>query len=87
MTSSPPRTDARLLPEIIQGGMGVAISDWRLARATARDREIAVRTVLAPSTARVTSTATVPAGIEPVRQGKLATAVRPAATSGNVLSP
>ena len=36
MTSSPPRTDARLLPEIIQGGMGVAISDWRLARATAR---------------------------------------------------
>ncbi|HTV02875.1 MAG TPA: hypothetical protein VMF13_20165, partial [Luteitalea sp.] len=28
--------DARHLPELIQGGMGVAISDWRLARATAR---------------------------------------------------
>jgi NAD(P)H-dependent flavin oxidoreductase YrpB (nitropropane dioxygenase family) len=34
--------DAATLPPIIQGGMGVAISDWRLARAVARGGQLGV---------------------------------------------
>jgi NAD(P)H-dependent flavin oxidoreductase YrpB (nitropropane dioxygenase family) len=34
--------DAQALPRIIQGGMGVAISDWRLARAVAENGQMGV---------------------------------------------
>lgn len=40
-TTRPPPTRTTL-PAIIQGGMGVAISDWRLARAVARTGELGV---------------------------------------------
>ena len=32
----------RALPTIIQGGMGVAVSNWRLARAVARAGQLGV---------------------------------------------
>ncbi len=34
--------DHRTLPEIIQGGMGIAVSDWRLARAVSRLGQLGV---------------------------------------------
>jgi NAD(P)H-dependent flavin oxidoreductase YrpB (nitropropane dioxygenase family) len=34
--------DPRTLPEIIQGGMGIAVSDWRLARAVSRLGQLGV---------------------------------------------
>ncbi len=34
--------DVDALPQIIQGGMGVAVSDWRLARAVARRGQLGV---------------------------------------------
>jgi NAD(P)H-dependent flavin oxidoreductase YrpB (nitropropane dioxygenase family) len=40
--TAPPRPAATGRPRIIQGGMGVAISDWRLARAVARTGELGV---------------------------------------------
>ncbi|WP_372593252.1 nitronate monooxygenase [Actinotalea sp.] len=41
--SAPPsRPPLRVLPSIIQGGMGVAVSSWRLARAVARRGQLGV---------------------------------------------
>jgi NAD(P)H-dependent flavin oxidoreductase YrpB (nitropropane dioxygenase family) len=35
-------TGVKALPVIIQGGMGVAVSSWRLARAVARTGQLGV---------------------------------------------
>ncbi|RPJ34234.1 MAG: nitronate monooxygenase [Verrucomicrobiaceae bacterium] len=40
--SSPPAADATLLPPIIQGGMGVGVSGWRLARAVSQNGQLGV---------------------------------------------
>src|SRR5664279_4970853 len=39
--SSPPRSH-RHLPEVIQGGMGMGVSSWRLASAVARTGQLGV---------------------------------------------
>ncbi len=40
--SSAPEADAALLPPIIQGGMGVGVSGWRLARAVSQQGQLGV---------------------------------------------
>jgi len=42
MTEATPATVPDKLPEIIQGGMGVAVSDWNLARAVAKEGQMGV---------------------------------------------
>lgn len=39
---APRQTDASLLPPIIQGGMGVTVSGWRLARAVSKEGQLGV---------------------------------------------
>lgn len=41
-TTNPQPTKSPRLPQIIQGGMGVAVSDWRLAQAVSRTGELGV---------------------------------------------
>ena len=42
MTNLPPPPTSAPLPRIIQGGMGVAISDWGLAQAVSRTGQLGV---------------------------------------------
>ena len=42
MSNTPPATDASTLPSIIQGGMGVGVSGWRLARAVSQGGQLGV---------------------------------------------
>ena len=82
---------ARANPTIIQGGMGVAVSNWRLASAVARTGQMGVVSGTVLDTVMVTATVGLPQvrpnGVEPpiVTSGDdLLTVGRLAATMGGL---